>query len=55
MFSFFKKDPAKKLQKLYRDKLEEGMQAQRKGDIRLYAMLTAEAEKIREEIDGLEK
>ncbi len=46
MFSIFKKDPIKKLDKMYESKLEEAMYAQRKGDIKSYAMITAEAEKI---------
>lgn len=50
MFSFFKKDPVKKLSKLYDQKLEQAMLAQRNGDIRSYAMITAEAEKIKEQI-----
>jgi hypothetical protein len=50
MFSIFKKDPTKKLSKLYDIKLEQAMNAQRNGDIRSYAMITAEAEKIREQI-----
>ena len=50
MFSFFKKDPTKKLNKLYDRKLEEAMLAQRNGNIRAYAMITVEAEKIREQI-----
>jgi hypothetical protein len=55
MFSEFfknklKKDPTKKLNKLYDRKLEEAMLAQRNGNIRGYAMLTAEAEKIKEQI-----
>lgn len=50
MFSTFKKDPIKKLDKLYESKLEEVMYAQRKGDIKFYAMITAEAEKIKVQI-----
>jgi len=50
MFSIFKKDPIKKLDKLYESKLEEAMHAQRKGDIKSYAMITAEAEKIKIQI-----
>ena len=46
MYSIFKKDPIKKLDKLYESKLEAAMHAQRKGDIKSYAMITAEAEKI---------
>ena len=55
MFGLFKTDPTKKLRKQYDKKLEEGMHAQRRGDIKSYAMLTAEAEKIWEEIKKLEK
>ncbi|WP_372762861.1 DUF6435 family protein [Pseudoalteromonas sp.] len=54
MFSLFKADPKKQLLKDYNLKLEQGMQAQRRGDIKSYAMLTAEAEKIWQQIDNLE-
>jgi hypothetical protein len=54
MFSLFKKDPIKKLNKNYEAKLEQAMHAQRKGDIKLYSMLTEEAEKINNEIQILE-
>lgn len=50
MFGLFKSDPTKKLNKAYRAKLEEAMKAQRNGNIRGYSALTAEAEKLREEI-----
>lgn len=53
MFSLFKKDPIKKLNKQYEKKLEEAMLAQRKGDIKSYAFITAEAEKINEQIIAL--
>lgn len=51
-FSF---DPAKKKRKLYDMKLEQAMLAQRKGDIKTYSLLTAEAEKLWEEIEALKK
>lgn len=54
MFSIFKKDPLKKLTQQYNAKLEEAMHAQRKGDIRSYSMLTAEAEQIENQIKVLE-
>ncbi len=54
MFSFLKANPLKKLKKQYADKLEQGMQAQRNGDMRLYAELTAEAEAMYKEIQRLE-
>ena len=50
----FKSDPLKKLRKSYNAKLEEAMHAQRGGDIRSYSKITAEAEKIKTEIDELE-
>ena len=55
MFSIFKKNPLKKLTQQYNAKLEEAMHAQRKGDIRSYSMLTAEAEQIENQIKVLEK
>jgi len=54
MFSFLKPNPLKKLKKQYADKLEQGMHAQRNGDMRLYAELTTEAETIYKEIQRLE-
>jgi|TARA_B110000881_G_C18489945_1_gene471245 hypothetical protein len=54
MFSIFKKDPIKKLNKAYEAKLEQAMFAQRNGDIKSYSLITAEAEKIAEEIKKLE-
>ena len=53
MFGFLKSDPEKKLQKQYQELLEKGMQFQRNGDIKSYSMVTAEAEKIREQIETL--
>ena len=40
MFGLFKSDPAKKLLKQYKAKLEKAMHAQRNGDIRSYSFLT---------------
>lgn len=54
MFSIFKQNPVKKLNKRYEAKLEQAMHAQRNGDIKAYAMITAEAEKIALEIQALE-
>ena len=53
MFSIFKSDPAKKLNKLYLAKLEQAMQEQRNGDIMAYSELTAEAEGIQRQIQAL--
>jgi len=54
MFGLFKSNPTKKLRKTYDTKLEQAMHAQRKGDIKTYSMLTAEAEAIWAEIKELE-
>ena len=54
MFSFLKRDPVKKLNKLYEKKLEEAMHAQRNGDIKSYSLITAEAEQIFTEIKSLQ-
>ena len=54
MFSLFKSDPAKKLRKRYQVTLERAMLAQRKGDIKSYSFITAEAEEILKEIQALE-
>ncbi len=53
MFSLFKKDPLKNLNKQYSTLLEQALAAQRKGDIRLYSELTAQAEKVASEMDAL--
>ncbi|MDP5147527.1 DUF6435 family protein [Shewanella sp. ULN5] len=55
MFSFFTRNPIKKLNKQYEAKLEQAMHAQRNGDIRTYSMLTAEAEKINDEMIAIEQ
>jgi len=51
MFGLFKSNPTKKLRKAYDQKLTDAMHAQRKGDIRTYSMLTAEAEALWEQIE----
>ena len=53
MFDFLKPDPAKKLRKIYDKKSTEAMLAQRKGDIRTYSTLTAEAEELWKQIEVL--
>ena len=53
MFDFLKADPIKKLRKVYDQKSTDAMLAQRKGDIKTYSMLTAEAEKLWAEIEQL--
>ena len=53
MFSLFKKDPAKELQKEYEKIMKKAVDAQRNGDIDGYSRLCAEAESIANEIDSL--
>ena len=53
MFGFFKTDPKKKLDKEYKKKLTEAMNAQRSGNIQEYSRLSAEAEKIREQMESM--
>ncbi len=53
MLSFLKRDPTNKLTKQYCVKLEQAMLAQRKGDIRLYSSITAEAEALKADIDRI--
>ena len=53
--SLFKRDPTKKLKKAYQQKMEAAMHAMRRGDVRENAMLVAEAEKIRAEIEKYEQ
>ncbi|SEA22411.1 DUF6435 family protein [Alkalimonas amylolytica] len=55
MFGLFKRDPVKKLRKIYDSKLEQAMLAQRKGDMRLFADLTAESEALWQQIEQLQK
>ncbi len=53
MFGLFKSDPTKKLTKQYNAKLEQGLAAQRRGDMKSYAFITAEAEEIWKKIEQL--
>ncbi|MFT7386831.1 MAG: hypothetical protein ACI8VC_000066 [Candidatus Endobugula sp.] len=53
MFGLFNANPEKKLQEKYEKLLEQGMQYQRKGDIKSYSMITAEAEVVLAQIQAL--
>jgi len=53
MFGLFKSDPVGKLEKEYKQLLEQGVAAQRKGDIRTYSELTEQADKVLKEIEKL--
>lgn len=54
MFGLFKPKPSKKLRKQHAVLLEKAMLAQRKGDIKSYSMLTAEAEAIWQQVEAAE-
>jgi hypothetical protein len=54
MFSIFKSNPTKKLNKLLNIKLEQAMHAQRNGDIKSYAELTLEADQLHKKIVEIE-
>lgn len=51
--ALFRRDPRKKLQKAYEQKLEAAMHAMRNGDIRKNAELVAEAEALKAELDKM--
>ena len=53
MFGFLKKDPLKALQQKYKKLMEEAMQIQRSGDLKLYARKMEEAEQMAKEISLL--
>ena len=50
---FFRRDPRKKLTKVYEQKMAEAMHAMRNGDVKRNAFLTQEAEAIKAQIDEL--
>lgn len=51
MLSWLRRDPIKRLQRQYEQKLEQAMQAARNGDMRANATLTEEAEAMRAAIE----
>ncbi|MET2853344.1 DUF6435 family protein [Vibrio owensii] len=55
MFYFFKNNSVKKLKKRHSMLLEQAMQAQRRGDIRTYSLLTVEADELFEQIKTAHK
>ena len=54
MFSLFKSSSINKLKKEYSATLDKAMQAQRKGDIRLYSELTGKSELLLKKITEIE-
>ena len=55
MFNFFKKNPTKKLEKAYHQKLVEARDMQRSGDVKQAALLYEAAEKLADELESLQK
>lgn len=53
MFGLFKSDPTKKLQKQHDQLLEKGVNAQRKGDMKLFAEITSQADVLAKKIEQL--
>lgn len=51
MFSFLKRDPKKKLEKAYLEKMKQARDLQRTGDVIGSARLVAEAEDLRKLLD----
>lgn len=49
--SLFKRDPKKKLTKAYEQKMQAAMLAMRKGDVRQNALLVAQAQQIKQQLD----
>lgn len=54
MFGFLKRDPLKKLQKEFETTSKQALDAQRSGNIQLFAELTKKAEGIATEMDKLQ-
>ncbi len=54
MFSFFKSDPVKKLKNKKSMLLEEAMHVQRSGDLKKYATMMEEVERMEKEIKDLQ-
>jgi hypothetical protein len=53
MFSFFKQDPIKALETKRQKMLEDAMQVQRSGNLKLYAAKMEAIDKVEKEIDAL--
>ena len=54
MFGLFKSNPIAKLEKQYGKLLQEARDIQRNGDVVAASAKTAEAEKVREQIEAIE-
>ncbi len=54
MFKWLKADPVKRLRKQYVQKSEKAMQAQRNGDMALFATLSQECDILWRKVEALE-
>ncbi len=54
MFSFFKSDPTKKLKKKRSQLLKEAVEVQRSGDLKAYASMMEEVDKLEKELEALD-
>jgi hypothetical protein len=54
MFGWFKRDPIAALRTKYEARTQEAMNAQRRGDIKGFAVLSAEAAALWEELEAAE-
>lgn len=55
MFAWLRRDPVKKLRQAYDEKLHQAMLAQRSGNLRLFADLTAESEQMWAQLQQLQQ
>ncbi len=53
MFSFFKRDPKKKLEKEIVRKLEIARDIQRSGDIKAYALMIGEIDELEKQLNDM--
>lgn len=54
MFSFFKSDPAKKIKKKRSKLLKDAVEVQRSGDLKAYATMMEEVDKLDKELEALD-
>lgn len=55
MLSFFRRDPIKKIEREYAAMLERARDAQRAGDIKLFAQLSGQADDLAQRLEELRR
>lgn len=55
MFKLFKRDPSAKLEQKIKTIMTKALQAQRNGDLKLYAKLVSEAEELTSKVESMRK